>query len=525
MSTIQRPSQLPIVAIVGRPNVGKSSLLNALAGRRVSIVHSTPGVTRDRVSTIIAHEDVILEAVDTGGIGIVDRDDLEEHIERQIAQAVRDASAIVFLTDAQDGVTALDREVARRLRDRAREIPLFLVVNKVDSPRWEAHVPEFFELGLGEPMAVSAQLPAGTTDLLDAIVAKLPPTGEVDVEPVLHLAVVGRPNVGKSTFVNALALEERVIVSEVPGTTRDAVDVHFEKDGRRYVVIDTAGVRHRPKLKSSVEFYSQMRMQDAVRRANVVLLLLDATQEVARLDKSLATFVQEEHKLCIIVVNKWDLTGGKVATEEFAHYLFDRLRALRQAPIAFVTAKDARNIQAVVDLAQSLYKRSLRRVGTGELNRVLEAVEAHHRPRSRGGKSPRMYYATQISVAPPTFVVFVNDPESFPEDYRRYLHRALQEALDLEEIPLRIFLRTRSRKDPDAPPTAGAARKARPHGEGAERPRRVHRGEARTPSSGREGGSGKKGRVERARPARAPAKPVSRTQRKGRKGPDAPGED
>ncbi|MBI4606094.1 MAG: ribosome biogenesis GTPase Der [Planctomycetes bacterium] len=438
---------LPKVAIVGRPNVGKSSLLNCLARQRISIVDEMPGVTRDRVTAIVSHGDTTMELIDTGGIGMVDRDDLEEHVERQISKAIHDANAILFVTDVREGVTALDREVARRLRDRAREIPVFLVVNKVDSASWETHVLEFHELGMGEPIPVSAAQIYGTRDLLDRVVEKLPPTGDVDVEPVMKLAVVGRQNVGKSTFVNALAREERVIVSEVPGTTRDTVDVRFEKDGRRFVVIDTAGVKQKTRAKTCVELYSQVRTEAAIRRADVVLLLLDATQEVTRGDKRLGDFIAQEGRVCIVVVNKWDLTGGDVTTEAYGEYLYDRLRGLRYAPIVFVTAKDSRNVQSAVDLAQHLFKTSLRRVGTGELNRVLRAVQEQQRPRPRGGKLPKMYYATQVGTAPPTFVVFVNYPACFPEDYRRYVESAFREALGLQEIPLRVIYRARERED------------------------------------------------------------------------------
>ncbi len=439
--------KLPVVAIVGRPNVGKSSLLNCLTGRRVSIVDPTPGVTRDRVSALLTHGDVTLEIVDTGGIGIVDRDDLGEHVERQIAQAVHDASVIIFLTDVREGVTPLDREVARRLRDRAKEIPVFLVVNKVDSAKWEGDIAEFYKLGMGDPIPVSAEQIIGTRDLLDRVVEKLPPTGEAVPDPVMKLAVVGRQNVGKSTFVNAIARSERVIVSEVPGTTRDSVDVQFEKDGRRFIIIDTAGIQQKTHVKTSVEFYSQVRTEDAVRRADVVLLLLDATAEITRSEKRLGDFIAKEGRICIIVANKWDLTGGKVTTEAYGDYLYDRLRGLRYAPISCVTAKDSRNIQATLDLAQSLFKKAHHRVGTGELNRVLAAVREQHRPRPKSGKAPKMLYTTQVGTAPPTFVIFVNDPACFPEDYRRYVESAFREALGFDEIPLVIHYRGREREE------------------------------------------------------------------------------
>jgi GTP-binding protein len=436
--------KLPLVAIVGRPNVGKSSLLNAFAGERVSIVEETPGVTRDRVSTIIVHEDVTMEIVDTGGLGIVDRDDLEEHVERQIDYAVRDANAILFVTDVRDGLTPLDIEVAAHLRQRSQEIPVFLVVNKVDTEHLEAGLTDFHRLAMGEPRPVSAQESSGTQGLLDRVAEKLWPTGEVDVSPVMKLAVVGRRNVGKSTFVNSMTHEERVIVSEIPGTTRDAVDVQFEKDGRRFTIIDTAGIQRKSRLKDSVALYSQQRTQTAIRRADVVLFLLDASKPITRGDKWLGNFISTVGRVCIIVANKWDLAHEHMATGEYAEYLEKIMPGLRHAPVAVTTALNGRNLQATVDLAQQLYKVASKRVSTGELNRVLRAIEAHNPPRARA-KKPRIYYATQVAAPPPTFVLFVNDPGLFSESYRRYVENAFREALEFEELPIKLFWRARDR--------------------------------------------------------------------------------
>lgn len=436
---------LPTVAIVGRPNVGKSSLLNCLADKKISIVDPMPGVTRDRVSAIISHKDVTMEIVDTGGIGLVDRDDLEEHVERQIEAAVSGANVILFVTDVREGVMPLDREVASRLRERSHEIPVFLVVNKVDTPQLADEIHEFHALGMGSPVPVSAVEHSGTEDLLDQVVQKLWPTGDVEIVPVMKLAVVGRQNVGKSTFVNAILHEERMIVSEVPGTTRDAVDVHFEKDERRFVVIDTAGVKQKSKLRNSVDFYSQVRTEAAIRRADVVLFLLDASQEITRTDKRLGDFIATESRICVLVANKWDLSGGQVPTSAYAEYLYDRLRGLRYAPVAFTTATDSRNIQATVDLAQSLFKKSLRRIGTGEINRVMKAMTERHSPRAKGSKVPKIYYATQVGTAPPSFILFVNDPRYFSPDYKRYVENSLRDSLSLAELPIKIQLRARER--------------------------------------------------------------------------------
>lgn len=434
---------LPVVAIVGRPNVGKSSLLNSFAGERIAIVDSTPGVTRDRVSVLVPFRDVVMEMVDTGGIGIVDQDDLSDHIDRQIAFALEGANLILFVVDVRDGITPLDRAVATRLRERSEEIPLILAANKVDHPGLESGIHEFHQLGLGDPYGVSANEGWGRRDLLREISGKVWPTAGVEIEPVMKIAVVGRRNVGKSTFVNALAEEERVIVSEVPGTTRDAVDVRFKKDGREFVVIDTAGIQRRKGIKDSIEFYSQVRTLGAIQRADVVVFLLDASEEVTRADKKLGETISHAHKVCLLVANKWDLTKGDVATEAYADYLTDRMPGMIYAPVVFTTARDSRNIQATIDMAQHLYKRASKRVGTGELNRVMAAITTHRPPPAKKGKAGKVYYSTQVAVCPPVFALFVNQPKAFSKDYKRYISNALREALDFEEIPIRVLFRKR----------------------------------------------------------------------------------
>ena len=434
---------LPVIAIIGRPNVGKSSLLNSFAGERISIVDSTPGVTRDRVSALVPFRDVVMEMVDTGGIGVVDQDDLSDHIERQIAFALEGANLILFVVDVRDGITPLDRMVAAKLRERSEEIPLILAANKVDHPNLESGVHEFHRLGLGDPHGVSANEGWGRKDLLQEISGKVWPTAGVETDPVMRIAVVGRRNVGKSTFVNVMAQEERVIVSEVPGTTRDAVDVRFQKDGREFVVIDTAGIQRRKGIKDSIEFYSQVRTLGAIQRADVVLFLLDASEEITRADKKLGETISKAHKVCVMVANKWDLSGGKIATEAYAKYLSDRMPGMIYAPIVFTTAKDSRNTQAAIDLAQNLYKRASLRAGTGELNRVMKAILKHRPPPAKRGKSGKIYYATQVAACPPIFVVFVNQPKAFSNDYRRYIANSLREALKFEEIPIRIIFRQR----------------------------------------------------------------------------------
>ncbi|MCC7291589.1 MAG: ribosome biogenesis GTPase Der [Phycisphaerales bacterium] len=437
---------LPVVAIVGRPNVGKSSLFNALAGERISIVDPTPGVTRDRVSTIVEQDDRYFELVDTGGFGIVDRDDLGEHVERQIRFAIDRASLILFVVDVRDGLTALDRETSRLLQrhhERTR-----LIANKVDDPRLEPQAAEFIRLGFGEPLCVSAAHGAGQSELKEAIreaLSALP--GEAPGDPVMKIALVGRRNVGKSTFINALAREERVIVSEIPGTTRDSIDVAIEKDGRRIIVIDTAGVRKVGKMIDAVEYYGYDRAVRSIGRADVVLLLIDATSPVGQVDKKLAQLIASEFKPVILVVNKWDLAVDRTSADAFGEYLGKTLPHVNYAPIAFTTAKDSRNVFSTIDLATTLMKQSRRRVATARLNEVLQSALAERAPKAKHGtRLPKLLYATQVAVAPPTIVLFVDRPAAVTASYERFLINRLRENLPFDEAPIRLWFRARTRR-------------------------------------------------------------------------------
>ncbi len=434
---------LPVVAIVGRPNVGKSSLLNSLARKLVSIVEPTPGVTRDRVSTVCEAGDVYFELVDTGGYGIVDRDDLGEHVERQIAFAVQRAQLVLFVVDAATGPVPLDEDVARMLRPHADRV--VLVVNKVDD---ESRVPaaaEFSGLGYGEPMLVSALHHRGRADLLDAIVERVRElAGEAPAEPLMKVAVIGRQNTGKSTFINALAGEEHVIVSETPGTTRDAIDLRFEMDGRAFIAIDTAGVKKKSKWGEPVEFFGYTRVLRSIRRADVCVLFIDSTVEISTVDKKLARFVADEMKPCVLVVNKWDLAHGRAATEQYEDYLTKTLRGMDYAPIVFTSAKDGHNVDAVIDTAWSLFNQARTRVSTGRLNQALDKALAGRGPSvKRGRKPPKIYYATQVAVQPPTIVLFVNHPSLIRKEYERYLLNCMQRSLPFEEVPIRLVFRPR----------------------------------------------------------------------------------
>ncbi len=432
---------LPTVAIVGRPNVGKSSLLNMLAGRRISIVEPTAGVTRDRIQVTCEHESTWFDLVDTGGYGIVDRDDLGKEVEGQIARAVDQAALILFVVDGREGVTPLDQDVAHWLRSSRR--PILLVANKVDADNMPTELGEFPRLGFGDPLPVSALHRRGLGRILDWIVRRLPAT-DAPPEPVMKLAIVGRRNAGKSTFLNALAGQDRVIVSEIPGTTRDAVDVRFELDGHSYVAIDTAGVRKKSRMADDIEYYGFHRAELSMRRADVVLLMIDATEDVGSVDKHLGGYIAEHYKPCIIVINKWDLAKDRASTEDYGRYLHETMPGLGFAPIAFTTAKTGKNVQSVIHLASSLFKQARTRVTTAQLNQVLEVAMQVNAPRSHHGSGEiKLLYATQVAVCPPTIVFFVNDPARITPAYERFLLNRTREILPFAEVPVRLVYRGR----------------------------------------------------------------------------------
>ncbi|MEN6306804.1 MAG: ribosome biogenesis GTPase Der [Anaerohalosphaeraceae bacterium] len=435
---------LPTVAIVGRPNVGKSSLFNALVGQMISIVDPIAGVTRDRVSTIVDYEDRYFELVDTGGYGIVDSDALSEHIENQIFQALATAAVVIFLVDVQEGLAQLDIRMAELLRKY--NLKVIFAANKCDTPKHARGAMEFTQLGFGDPVCISTTHNLNKTEILERICKELDHLPkEKPKEAIMKIAIVGKRNAGKSTFVNSIVGEERVIASEVPGTTRDAVDVRFEKDGRTVIVIDTAGVRKKAKMDNSIEFYGYTRAERSVKRADVVLFMMDATTPLGQVDKKLAHLIAEEYKPCVLVVNKWDLAKGFASTDDYADYMGKLIPNLPHAPIAFTTAKDGKNIGGVLDLATELYKQASVKVSTGKLNKVIEILREEKTSSKRAGV-PRIYYGTQVSVRPVSILLFVNRINLFDENFRRYAVNRLGELLGLEEVPIRLLFRERTRR-------------------------------------------------------------------------------
>lgn len=456
-------AMLPRIAIVGRPNVGKSSLLNMLAGRRVSIVEPTAGVTRDRVSVELElppeHKGGPtrwVEVSDTGGYGVYSDDQtyhvLTADIEGQIAAAIGHSDLILFVTDAQVGIADLDERVARLLRKQAGDTPVLLVANKADNETLELEAQEMARLGFGEPICVAAASKRNKWGLIEQITDHI--DWDVDRGPraaaELRIAIVGKRNAGKSTFVNALVGSTRVIASDLPGTTRDAVDVAFEFAGRRLLAIDTAGVRKRKSLEDDVAYYSTHRTLRTIRRADVVLLLIDATEDISQVDKKLAQHVTEHYKPTVIVVNKWDRVADRVEPDDYLDYIAQQLKGLTYAPIIFTSAIANDHVPEAVELAIDLYRQAAERVGTGELNQVVRDILTQRGPSSKLGRKAKIYYVTQAAANPPTIVLFVNDPDLFTNQYQRYMINNFRTRLPFEEVPIKLVVRGRQRRSATA---------------------------------------------------------------------------
>ncbi|MEZ4665435.1 MAG: ribosome biogenesis GTPase Der [Thermomicrobiales bacterium] len=443
----------PIVAIVGRPNVGKSALFNRLIGERVAIVEDEPGTTRDRVYGTTDWRGLEFTLVDTGGLQ--DEEEIEASSVAEIARRTRDqarsaiseADVIVFMVDSKNGLTSGDYEVADLLRRTDK--PTILGANKADNLERRDSVFEFYELGLGEPIALSALHGTGTGDLLDAIVEALPHSDEDEIEfEGPNIAIVGRPNVGKSRLVNALLGQERAIVSDVPGTTRDSLDTHLEWNGSPVTLIDTAGIRRRGRVETGIEQYSVLRSMRAIDRSDVVLMVVDATEPFTAQDLHIAGYVEEQKKGIVVVVNKWDLIEKDTYTmDEYRALAANELVFVPYAPIAFISAKYGQRVHQVLDLALEVVKERKKRIPTAALNKMLREAVANHPPSSKSGKPIKFYYGTQVDIEPPTFVFFCSDPKAIHFSYRRYIENQLREQFSFTGTPIRISFRGRDDAD------------------------------------------------------------------------------
>lgn len=435
----------PLVAIVGRPNVGKSTFFNRIVGQRISIVEDTPGVTRDRLYADAEWCGHSFTLIDTGGLEIKSEDVMWSHIRAQAQIAVETADVIVFMLDGKTGLTHEDYEVAAYLRKSRK--PILLVVNKLDNN--EQHLLyDFYELGLGEPIGISAGQAKGLGDVLDEIV-KL--TGKYETEEkgeALKIAVVGKPNAGKSSLVNKLLGYDRVIVSDIAGTTRDAIDTRIKIGDKEYIFIDTAGIRRKRSVEEDLEQYSVMRSLGAVRRADVCLIVIDSSEELSEQDVKIAGYVHEQGKPSVVVMNKWDVVEKDTYTiEKYNRKLKEELKFMDYFIPTYVSAKTGKRVDNLIKLAERAYENASRRVSTGLLNDVLREAILTNEPPSKNGKRLKIYYVTEVSANPPTFVIFVNDDTLMHFSYRRYLENALRRSFDFEGTPIRLIIRNKNEKD------------------------------------------------------------------------------
>ena len=437
----------PTVAIVGRPNVGKSTFFNYIVGKRISIVQDEPGVTRDRIYADATWKGKTFTLIDTGGIEPESEDIIVSQMRTQANIAIDIADVIIFLTDIKQGVTAADKEISLMLKKSKK--PIVLVCNKADNyGKTSDDIYEFYNLGLGDPYPVSSVNAIGIGDVLDAIYEEFPETGKEDDNEAIKVAVIGKPNVGKSSLVNKILGENRVIVSDIAGTTRDAIDSEFENEFGKYVFIDTAGIRRKSKVEEKIEKYSVMRSVLAVERADVCLLMIDANEGVTEQDKKIAGEAHEAGKASIIVINKWDTYEKDEHTiEEYKKKVYKELAYLSYAPIIFISAKTGQRVNKLFELINQVANQNALRVSTSVLNQVLNEAIAIVQPPTDKGKRLKIYYMTQASTKPPTFVVFVNDKKLFHFSYERYLVNQIRKEFTLTGTPVRIMVREKKEKD------------------------------------------------------------------------------
>ncbi len=437
----------PLVAIVGRPNVGKSTLFNKIVGKRIAIVEDTPGVTRDRIYADAEWLNYKFTLIDTGGIEPESEDIIAKQMRRQAELAIETANVIIFIVDGRAGITAADEEVADMLR-RCKK-PIVLVVNKVDHPKFEESIYDFYSLGIGTPISISAEQGLGIGDMLDEVVAGFSAMGDDEEEHSIGIAVVGRPNVGKSSLVNALLGEERTIVSNVPGTTRDAIDSPFTYGGKDYTLIDTAGIRRKRAIEDeTVERYSVIRSLAAIRRCDIALIVVDAERGLSEQVVRIAGYVHEEGKASVLVVNKWDTIEKDTYTvEKFKKEMLADLAFMSYVPMLFVSAKTGQRVQKVMEMASFAYEQNSIRITTGKLNDIVNEAITMNDPPVNNGRRLRVYYSTQVSTCPPTFVIFVNEPDLMHFSYRRYLENYIRKSFSITATPIRLIIRKRGEKD------------------------------------------------------------------------------
>lgn len=438
----------PVVAIVGRPNVGKSTLFNKIAGKRIAIVEDTPGVTRDRLYTDAEWNGITFTLIDTGGIEPVSNDRILTEMRNQAQVAIDTADVIVLVVDVRDGMTATDKDVANMLMRSGKEI--VIACNKCDTPgEPPLQMYDFYNLALGEPIPVSGVHGSGVGDLLDEICKHFPEnTEEEEEEDVIKIAVVGKPNAGKSSLINRILGENRVIVSPIAGTTRDSIDTRYEKDGDKFLIIDTAGMRKRSKIEENVERFSVIRALSAVDRADVVLIMVDATEGVTEQDTKIAGYAHEQGKASIICVNKWDLIEKDTKTmNNFRLEVQEGLSYMLYAPILFISAKTGQRVDKIFEMAKYVANQNAMRISTGMLNDVINDATSRVQPPSDKGKRLKIFYITQASVKPPTFVIFVNDKKLAHFSYIRYLENQLRNTFGFEGTPVRFIIRERNKED------------------------------------------------------------------------------